>query len=198
VEADRIAQFLNCSIELVREKLVFGERLQPEDVPRWIENLRSIFSDMILEKKALATSVPRIESGFQQEVQPVSTEFDRQAVKDHLPPELQNHPILLDVTTWDDYFIKNNLGGPQWSRRISRELDLAGIYTVADMALLVMVLGLQVSHKNSWGNFYIFDRALPSGYKPYLRTKHFGPWSWKMVLERLQKGGLNWQEYLSK
>jgi hypothetical protein len=125
-------------------------------------------------------------------------EFDRESLIKSLPPELQAHSILSDNVTWADYFIKNNLGGPQWSHRISNELIRAGILTISDMALLIMTLGLLISYKTEWGNVYEFDRTLPSGQKPLLRTKNFGEWSWKTVLNRLQNSGFIWNDYVRK
>jgi uncharacterized protein with ParB-like and HNH nuclease domain len=154
---------------------------------------------LIIEKVMLA--IPQqasIPEQVTQSTQQIKSNFDREEFYLLLSEEQRNHPILSDNTTWSDYFIKNNLGGLQWSRRISRELTQAGIVTVSDLALMIMTLGLRISHKNSWGYFYIFDRTLPSGYKPFLHTRHFGPWSWKVVLERLQNSGFNWKEYLPK
>jgi hypothetical protein len=45
VSHDRIAQYLNCPVEVVKEKFINRrENIQPSDVTRWIENLRSLFS----------------------------------------------------------------------------------------------------------------------------------------------------------
>jgi hypothetical protein len=196
---DRIAHYLDLPVELVKEKLDFGTPLQRQDVGLWIENLSSLFSAKKADHTSKDVADQADSSGLPlYSAMAVATDDDLEVLKNNLPDELRNHPILSDHTTWDDYFVDNKYGGPTWSRRISHELDLAGIYTIADMALLVMVLGLRVSHKKSWGNIYVFDRTFPTKPKPTLRTKNFGPWSWKMTLSRLQSGGFNWQEYVVK
>ena len=45
INPERIAKYFGCPVELVRKKLDFGSRLQTADVPRWIENLRSLFTE---------------------------------------------------------------------------------------------------------------------------------------------------------
>ena len=44
VNPGRIAKYLDCPVELAREKLDFGPRLQTGDVPVWIENFLSLFA----------------------------------------------------------------------------------------------------------------------------------------------------------
>ena len=44
IDLPKIAEYLNCSTKLVKQKLVFEKDLKPKDVSQWIDNFITLFS----------------------------------------------------------------------------------------------------------------------------------------------------------
>jgi len=123
----------------------------------------------------------------------VSKEYDKSALWNKVPDVFKDHPVLKDETTLFSIFRYKTGCGPQFSGRYKKELDSAQLFTVSDFALLVITLGLEYSHSNQFGKFYVFNGGIP-----HLKTISFGSWAWGVVLGVLKSKGLDWEKFVIK
>lgn len=142
---------------------------------------------------AMAPNAPT----YTQVSSPVSNDnfrFDIAVLRERLPPELVDHPILEDTTSWFEIY-KATWAGPQWAGRFSNELKRIGIYTVADLALMIMALGLY-SSPTSYGKIYYFVDVGLNSEPIQVNHRNFGSNAWLLGLEALEKRGFNWLTFL--
>ncbi len=122
-------------------------------------------------------------------------DIDKEALRQQLPPEYRNHPILDDNTTWHPIYEQAG-HSPQWAGRYSNVLRSANMETLSDFALFIMLCNLEITSQSSYGTMYRFHHSTPQGYIPNLKTSSFATWGWNEVLNALKERGFNWQEFL--
>ncbi|MBN1139290.1 MAG: DUF262 domain-containing protein [Anaerolineae bacterium] len=122
--------------------------------------------------------------------------IDVDLLREQLTPEQQADPVLQDNTTWHQIYIEAHCG-PQWAGIYRKALASIGVKTVADLALLVMALELEVWWKGSNdSNIYRFHDPAPGGDKVAMDTRSFGRWAWSVALQRFEQKGFDWREFL--
>jgi uncharacterized protein with ParB-like and HNH nuclease domain len=188
----------------VRKSSYLQDHLIPVDSQYWVldnfDELLKIRTEAIITRintiipTQITESVPN-STTTRQEVDNaggLNKEYDKSGLWEKLPSEYQNHPVLRDETTLYSIFEKTGCG-KRWSGTYRKELASAQLITLADFALLVVTLGIKVTNKNQFGNFYTFIGGTPS-----LKTQSFGSWAWGVVLGELKKRGLDWTKFVAE
>jgi hypothetical protein len=110
-----------------------------------------------------------------------------------VPNEYKALPILKDDTPLFNIFKEFMPKDRIWPGRYRNELALAQIKTVSDFALLVITLKLKYYRNSTFGKCYQFDNE-----NLFLKTKEFGGYGWRLILDHLRKQGLDWQKFIIK
>jgi uncharacterized protein with ParB-like and HNH nuclease domain len=123
----------------------------------------------------------------------ISKTYDKGALWAKVPNEYKALPILKDDTPLFNIFKEFMPKDRIWPGRYRNELALAQIKTVSDFALLVITLKLKYYRNSTFGKCYQFDNE-----NLFLKTKEFGGYGWRLILDHLRKQGLDWQKFIIK
>ncbi len=140
-----------------------------------IQRIKSMIPSNVVESKPTSGLIPPPNKNDGNTH--ISKEYNKSDLWEKIPAEYKDHPILKVETTLYSIFSKKTGCGKIWSGRYRNELASAQLFTISDLALLVMTKRLKFLCKSKFGPCYIFGDGIP-----YLQTREFGGWAWRLFL----------------
>jgi hypothetical protein len=109
-----------------------------------------------------------------------------------LSAEDTSHPILQQTESWKTAMPGNY--GASWKSKYTNALARVGIYTVSDLARVIMTLKFEIIHIEDGYAYLRFSHQGPDGKR--VKPSRFGKWGWHLVLRTLEQRGFEWREHV--